>query len=781
MLIDQVNDDALMLERNGLLKNNTESELETVIKESTSDLPLGKALNLLLNIHSRVFDKAIGTIRESTQAELTVQAIESPTIRALISIENYLTSSDNFTISFDHVYRSLEEKQISTVSRQCESLVQQYILQELNGVNKRSQLAAVVLLQFLFTNYISMQDVYSDLSALFISPLTQISQNDSPTLLACSACDLALQFSRYIALHLNNTKDTIVPITELRDDNNNSKFHQISKAWEYTDALLYIMEKWHKSMGELELASFKELHSFLSFAVNSVQDKNQRAESVAAWNLIVTYLSPKSIVSEKPLTLKKQKFLLSGQTTTSLSTVKVSLFIILQKGNFVGLYVPDRASAIFSDEEEEIKILFKKEYTNMVQSFPIKKLGFHLVPLLVEKLPLLCTTDDIDSNELVQLIMDKVAYNKKTMHWLIPLLIRKPEISACNLLLNVLEQNNKSQPSYDLLSDLIVQNSSDFIELLENNLLSVLKNSNQACELLIQCMEYTHLQSLIQKLMSMTVVENQREKMTYIALISKTLLHPSWAGYSILVYIDLIRYIKLHKAFEVPVKPDFTMLSKLAPNTIVDYKRSHASEKKYKDEDHKLNLLIRRIEGDMPYFNGSNSTLEYKGNYQFVDNNLLVSALRQLVYKSNSLPGEAICIDSWRHLSFAFIHNHELIWSVIQPCVDIMNSYSAAGELNEFALLKKITPMLILQTIPEESFDIVKLPKSYVDLLSERIKTIDIEPQNIKLCNTQGKHTPLCIKLMDALLSRSLEDNNDGGIKSPVEFYIALLSKIFCK
>lgn len=39
----------------------------------------------------------------------------APTIRALISIENYLTSSDNFTISFDHVYHSLEEKVKDTV------------------------------------------------------------------------------------------------------------------------------------------------------------------------------------------------------------------------------------------------------------------------------------------------------------------------------------------------------------------------------------------------------------------------------------------------------------------------------------------------------------------------------------------------------------------------------------------------------------------------------------------------------------------------------------------
>lgn len=78
-------------------------------------------------------------------------------------------------------------------------------------------------------------------------------------------------------------------------------------------------------------------------------------------------MSPKSIVSEKPLTLKKQKSLLRGQTAPSLSTVKVSLFIIIQKGGFVGLYEPDRASAIFSDEEEEIKILLKKEYKNMVR------------------------------------------------------------------------------------------------------------------------------------------------------------------------------------------------------------------------------------------------------------------------------------------------------------------------------------------------------------------------------------------------------------------------------
>ena len=143
-------------------------------------------------------------------------------------------------------------------------LVQQYISQLLYDADKRSQLAAVMLLQFLFTNYISAQDIYSDLSALFIPPLTSVSQKyaysilqipfiqlhysyfskfrDTPTLLACSSCDLALQFSRYIALHLNNTDSTTAPITEL-NDTSNLEYSQISKAWKYADTLLYIMEK----------------------------------------------------------------------------------------------------------------------------------------------------------------------------------------------------------------------------------------------------------------------------------------------------------------------------------------------------------------------------------------------------------------------------------------------------------------------------------------------------------------------------------------------------------
>lgn len=72
LLLNDKNEDKLLLKKK--VKNKT--ELEIAITDSTSNLPLGKALNLLVHIHSRVFDKAIATIRESSPSELTVHIIE---------------------------------------------------------------------------------------------------------------------------------------------------------------------------------------------------------------------------------------------------------------------------------------------------------------------------------------------------------------------------------------------------------------------------------------------------------------------------------------------------------------------------------------------------------------------------------------------------------------------------------------------------------------------------------------------------------------------------------
>ncbi|KAG2196055.1 hypothetical protein INT47_008149 [Mucor saturninus] len=772
-------DDRLLLTKPR--SSNNENELEAAIKDSTSDLPLGKSLYLLVHVHGHVFDKAMTTIRQATPAELTVHSIESPTVRAILSIENYLTSGKDTSQSFKHVYDSLKEKFIkrsknNAANEQAMRIIgylvlyskhqeagQQYICNELSSSDKRCQLAAVILIQFLLSHYMSSENSHNDLASLFIPLLVDISEKygDTTTLLACSSCDLALQLSRYVALHLNSVAEPTSKIIEIQETSNDTiSIHQIQKAWEHADTMLYRLEKWIKSTGKLETASFKELHSFLRYANENIKHKDKQAEIITAWDLISTWLTPKMIVSEKPLTVKKQKSVLSfesAQTMPLLSSIKILILVILQRDRLVELYGPDRSSIVFTTEEEETKYLIQKEYKTMLQSYPLGNIGNHFIVQLVTQLPFLCTTDDIQSTDLIQQILNNVEYKKETEAWLIPLLMKQPESSICNLLWNILEQNDKSTSSFELLKSIISQGSPDIIDLVENNLLSVIKNSDKACELLIQCMDYLHLPSLIQKLMPRIVTEDQREKMVYIALISKALLHPSWNNNSILFHIDLVREFQLLKHFTKPNKPDFLDLT---PHNITTRKHNLVeSDIIYSDEEIKKmsTYLIAPIQ-----------LWSTK-----VDENLLKSALIQLVRKSYGLPGDHVCIDAWRNLSHAFSNNHDLIWGVMQECIAIMQSHTISHTLADDIM--KVTPMLILQTIPEQSFDMVSLPKSYVNLLSKKFEMLAIDLQTIKV-SSNNSNTGISIQLMDELLIRCFHED----WKPLAQFATTLISKIFC-
>lgn len=96
---------------------------------------------------------------------------------------------------------------------------------------------------------------------------------------------------------------------------------------------------------------------------------DKQAEIIAVWDLITTWLSPKLVVSDKPLSSKKQKSILlfkNGENMPLLSSVKIIILVILQKGHLVKLYGPNRLSAVYTTEEEDIKNLIQKEYKTMV-------------------------------------------------------------------------------------------------------------------------------------------------------------------------------------------------------------------------------------------------------------------------------------------------------------------------------------------------------------------------------------------------------------------------------
>jgi hypothetical protein len=135
-----------------------------------------------------------------------------------VSIDNYLDQPNN---TFQHIYDPLKDKFLKRVpSEPAMRLVgyfvlhsgshyqqaQQYLIKQLTMQDdKRGQLAAVVLLQFLFNQYIAPSS-NSQVCHVLLDALVALVANrsSSPTLLPCSACTLALQMLHHITMHPEN-------------------------------------------------------------------------------------------------------------------------------------------------------------------------------------------------------------------------------------------------------------------------------------------------------------------------------------------------------------------------------------------------------------------------------------------------------------------------------------------------------------------------------------------------------------------------------------------------
>lgn len=100
LLDNEENNASKILERNGLIdekdsaKDPLVDELKKSIQETTADLPLGKALHLLLNVHGQVFDKAVSSIQKcSTAAEIAIKIAECR--YAILHAETHIHSTSN--------------------------------------------------------------------------------------------------------------------------------------------------------------------------------------------------------------------------------------------------------------------------------------------------------------------------------------------------------------------------------------------------------------------------------------------------------------------------------------------------------------------------------------------------------------------------------------------------------------------------------------------------------------------------------------------------------------
>ncbi|KAI8364563.1 hypothetical protein BD560DRAFT_164355 [Blakeslea trispora] len=520
--------------------DSVSQELKESVETAVGDLPLGKALHLLLHVHNHVFDKAIETIRSSA-THLLMARIDSPTVRAILSIQHYLLHN-GIRATFHHVYGPLKEKilkkghphyesamrilsYLALYSTETAEDIQACLKAELeHTLDKRSQLACVLVMQFFSAHGFYQPKTRQYVSfALSVVPLllAMVNKQTKPTLLTCSAVEVAIQFLMYIIEPSVEDNLLTAKIEIIKEETPELSFnHSVCQA---LDSVLDILAKWQNSTGETELAAYQELHCLLA------SDKTQ----FDTWLFILTYLTPKAVMSERPISIKRQKKILSQSNSPA---NKLIVLTLLQKSEWHSLC----ASKLLSTEQQEMKELIQSEYKQAMSDPSI----YILLPVLISTWSDLFPYAFVQDARLMQAIVDNT-HKASHIPLVIPMILKAPESVICHALMSILQPHadSKSEFSYQLLTALVEHHADQVMPLLEPNLLSVVKTNTKACELLIHCMSFIRLPPLIHKLMVMAAEskENEKERMTYIALISKALLHDSWRHDSILYYIELLR------------------------------------------------------------------------------------------------------------------------------------------------------------------------------------------------------------------------------------------------
>lgn len=295
----------------------------------------------------------------------------APTLNALLSIEKYLESNPEH---FDHLYEPLKAKILKRKQNESsmrilgyfllystfKSIARDFIYQQLINENKKDQLASVVLLQFLYNKYIK-QSEHVDLVSNLVPLLVKISEKygEAPTLLSCSACELAMAGCGYMLDHRDEDK-VIVQIEPVNIENITQHLIQ----------LLNIVQKWHTSKDELSIIAYNEITMLMSAHMEPL-----------ALQLITTHLTPKLVLSNTPFSLQRLDSILCFQANKQsplLSKTKLILILVLQSGYF-GIYRDKE----LSKESEEIKCKFSEEFeqANTKDSI-LERLFIHLPFLL---------------------------------------------------------------------------------------------------------------------------------------------------------------------------------------------------------------------------------------------------------------------------------------------------------------------------------------------------------------------------------------------------------------
>ena len=173
------------------------------------------------------------------------------------------------------------------------------------------------------------------------------------------------------------------------------------------------------------------------------------------WLFILTYLTPKAIISERPISSKKQRKILSHSST---SASKLILLTLLQKSEWKSLFPGSNctSSKLLSTEQQEVKDLVQSEYKEALSTQSLSM----LLPVSVSTWPDLFPYDLVQDTQLIQAIVDRTD-KISDISLLIPMILRSPESSICNALMNIVKPDvdSRAEFSYQLLKTLVEHNA----------------------------------------------------------------------------------------------------------------------------------------------------------------------------------------------------------------------------------------------------------------------------------------------------------------------------------
>ncbi|KAI9019200.1 hypothetical protein CLU79DRAFT_759060 [Phycomyces nitens] len=742
-------------EQNDLLRvisQKKPTEESTVIQHDPPYLALGKAMHLLLNVKSKVFELAVQKLdRDKLSAE-------SPVTNALLSLENHISLGLQRSLdpdpAFSPIYGALKEKILkrsTTAKNESDAAMRLarflllesqhriafggFLETELKAIDKRSQLAAVLLLDSVVQTWPDIDDIgaidssfvgYSiNVVAGMAGNLTRIATaSPQPTLLACTAWDLVWTCSRYGAAtlsDLSHSTESQLPKIVLMEPNltiDKEKRATLGVLWEYTASLVGTIRTWHPTMDFIQDLAWRQVSLFLSRAHTlTLRDSldSGLVQIANAWVSMTSVLNTRNILSLKPLSPKKRASLITKNHATKSPLLEYPTIVslaALQKGQWIRIFNIQGSPVPLSDDEEQERTTIKTVVYNMINHpflKPFDGLGNGLIACLFLLIPHLTKDTKLTTGALQTLLgldwdleglINMVGYESIVQH-IKCVIEQQPEEGLLYLLEGIDDSQTLESCFKKSVIEAIIEamigaktqtDSSDVSQPLMNTLLMFAPTTHVACELLIKCMPLLYLPELISRLMKMAYTLDPRQNQVSKGLIAKALLVDSWAGESILLYVDLIRDFKYRKGF-----------STVLPGERFTYRSTPADLKPAQDlEDPSVGLDNSDVEKYVMEFI---SVLGLWG--EKAPPWALEAGLRQMVHSTCGSPLDQTNVLVWKTLSFAILDHRFLVWVVMQECSDVMklqrswidylHDESTTDALFEKKLYAILTPMIILQ------------------------------------------------------------------------------------